>query len=184
MIYDKPINGLLCSLHFVKEEDAEFIISLRSDPDLIKFLHPIETDIEKQKDWIRQQQQKEGDYYFIVKDLNNEKVGTNALYDVNFEKSQAQGGRTICKNNPLIALESAILICDFGFYILNLDRLYVRVNVDNIKTANLHKRFGTKPFVCEFTDPLTNIKYHEYQTLKSEWPVFRKKFIDNLNKIS
>ncbi len=42
------------SLRFVNEGDAEFIIKLRTDPKLGRFIHPTSPDVELQKKWIRE----------------------------------------------------------------------------------------------------------------------------------
>ena len=55
-------------LRFVNEDDAEFIIKLRTDPKLGKFIHSTSSDIEEQKKWIRAYKKREQagtDYYFI-----------------------------------------------------------------------------------------------------------------------
>ena len=52
----------------VEEQDAAFILSLRTDPKLSRFLHPTENDEEKQRAYIRgyKEREKQGkDYYFI-----------------------------------------------------------------------------------------------------------------------
>ena len=53
----------------VEEQDAAFILSLRTDPKLSRFLHPTENDEEKQRAYIRgyKEREKQGkDYYFIL----------------------------------------------------------------------------------------------------------------------
>ena len=53
---------------FVIESDAEFILSLRTNPMLSRFLHSTDNDVEKQKIWIRNYKERERngtDYYFI-----------------------------------------------------------------------------------------------------------------------
>ena len=53
---------------FVKEDDAAFIVQLRTDPILSRFLHATDSSVEKQKEWIHSYKERESrgeDYYFI-----------------------------------------------------------------------------------------------------------------------
>ena len=53
---------------FVNESDAEFIVKLRTDPVLGKWIHSTDSDIENQKQWLREYKERERnglDYYFI-----------------------------------------------------------------------------------------------------------------------
>lgn len=55
-------------VRLVREEDAEFIVKLRTDPKLSRFLNKTDNDINKQKEWIREYKEREAeakDYYFI-----------------------------------------------------------------------------------------------------------------------
>jgi len=70
---------------FVTEEDAEFILSLRLDSRLAKFLSPTQNDIDAQRQWIRSYKERERqnkEYYFIF--VSNEiKYGVNRIYNIN-----------------------------------------------------------------------------------------------------
>lgn len=71
-------------VRFVREKDAEFILSLRTDPKLSRFIHPTENDDEKQRAYIRcyKEREKQGmDYYFIFF-LQGEPVGLARIYNV------------------------------------------------------------------------------------------------------
>jgi len=71
-------------VRLVREEDAEFILSLRTDPKLSRFIHPTENDEEKQRAYIRGYKEREmqgKDYYFIFF-LQREPVGVARIYNV------------------------------------------------------------------------------------------------------
>ena len=83
---------------FVIESDAEFILSLRINPKLSRFLHSIDNDIDEQKKWVKRYKEREAigtDYYFIY-DSNGEYVGVNRIY--NMQDDSCTGGSWIC--NP------------------------------------------------------------------------------------
>lgn len=67
-----PVNFELdrYGLHvrLVREEDAEFIVKLRTDPQLSRYLMHTDNDVNKQMAWIREYKKREAeakDYYFI-----------------------------------------------------------------------------------------------------------------------
>ena len=88
-------------LRFVNEDDAEFIIKLRTDPKLGKFIHSTSSDIEEQKKWIRAYKKREQagtDYYFIFfKD--GVPVGLNRLYWIK-EDSYTSGSWVFSPDAP------------------------------------------------------------------------------------
>lgn len=55
-------------VRLVNEDDAEFIVRLRTDEKLGKYIHSTSPDIEQQKNWIREYKKREAeglDYYFV-----------------------------------------------------------------------------------------------------------------------
>ncbi len=51
--------------------DAEFILSLRSNQHKARFLHPIDSEIEKQREWIVDYKKRESldkEYYFVIEE--------------------------------------------------------------------------------------------------------------------
>ena len=64
MIYNKTIEGKYVDLKYVTVEDATIVLELRQDPELTKDLPRLDITEEEQKEWIRKQQLREGDYYF------------------------------------------------------------------------------------------------------------------------
>lgn len=92
--------GLTCRL--VREEDAAFILQLRSDPKLSKYVHKIDNDLQGQIDWIREYKKREirgEDYYFIYFSKNGP-IGVNRIY--NITETSSTSGSWICKKDSLI----------------------------------------------------------------------------------
>lgn len=102
---------------FVNEEDSEFIVQLRSDPELGKYLSKTEHNVEKQKEWIRAYKQRENegiDYYFVVY-YKSEKCGLIRLYDIT-EKTFTPGSWIFKKNAPPgVSLLADIIIVTLAF---------------------------------------------------------------------
>ena len=140
MYYPTIIEGDFVKLRSVVPEDAEFILSLRLNPGLNKYLNKVSNKISAQKNWINNQIETEGDYYFMILNTNENKIGTISLYNV--EKGQGEFGRWISTGNAVETTESVILIHYFGFEKLGLQLIYSKTVQENIKVLNFHKNFG------------------------------------------
>ena len=51
-------EGKYILLRSVKEEDAEFILKLRTDDKMNNFVHKVDNDVKKEKSWIRNQHER------------------------------------------------------------------------------------------------------------------------------
>ena len=78
--------GLFARL--VEEGDAEFIIKLRTDPKLSRFLHKTDPDIDGQVRWIREykKREEEGTEYYFIFYKNEKAIGLYRLYQIDDEK--------------------------------------------------------------------------------------------------
>ncbi len=141
MIYEKEIAGKFVTLRAVKESDAKFIIELRNEPQNNRFIHQTSTDIDNQIKWIFNQNTKPGDYYFLVSNSKGP-VGCISLYNINTEEKTAELGRWVSDGNAFENLESALILHDFGFDLLELKTIYTCTVKDNAKVVNFWKRFG------------------------------------------
>lgn len=75
-------------VRLVNVYDAEFIVSLRSDPERTKFMVTLSEDLENQRQWIREYKKREeegSDYYLIYSDHDGSTIGVNRISKINFE---------------------------------------------------------------------------------------------------
>lgn len=96
--------GLTCRL--VREEDAPFILKLRTDKKLSRFVHAVDDSLENQIEWIRNYKKREEkgmDYYFIYFSKGRP-IGVNRIYNITPEGST--GGSWIC--DPDATVEESI----------------------------------------------------------------------------
>lgn len=94
-------------VRLVEESDAEFIVSLRTDPRLSKHIHATSPDVEQQKQWIRNYKLREAqglDYYFLFS-INGQPQGLARIYDIT-EDTFTQGSWIF---SPDAALGAAVL---------------------------------------------------------------------------
>jgi len=135
------------SLRYATIEDAAFILSLRKDKNLNKFLSPVDSGITKQIEWLaeyKEREKKRIEYYFIVESIDGDALGTVRLYDFK-DDSFCWGSWIIIQNAPrFTALESALLVYEFAFYQLDFKKSHFDVRKENTKVVEFHKRFGAK----------------------------------------
>ncbi len=143
MIYDGKVEGKYVSLRPVTVNDAEFVIQLRTAPEKCRFIHETSSDIDKQIEWIKKQNLRENDYYFVSTNRVGP-IGLSSVYNIDVGKSTGEFGRWISAGNPLETVETAILSLDFGFDIMNLNMIYMLTVFDNAKTRGFWKHFGVK----------------------------------------
>lgn len=132
------------SARFVEESDAEFILSLRTDTYLTRFIHSTDNNLEKQKDWIRKykEREKEGREYYFIYSKDGEPMGLSRAYNI-FEY-YCTAGSWLCKpnNDPKASLATYLLMHDVIFQDMGLDLTIFDVRRDNKKVWKLHESFG------------------------------------------
>jgi len=129
---------------FVNETDAQFILSLRLDDKLSRFLSPTQNDITVQTAWIREYKKRElvgTEFYFITVDEAGERYGVNRLY--NFDNDSFEVGSWLFKNGSpsSFSILSDLATRDYGFYTLGFKFCRFEVKKNNIAVLNYHKKF-------------------------------------------
>lgn len=140
MVYDSELKGKNISLVPVETSDADFIVKIRNDVDKCRYLHKVSSAAEAQARWIEEQRSREGDYYFLIKDLNGKKIGTIGLS--NIADGCGETSRFVSYGSPLENVEANLLITDFAFDTVGLKRIRGYVCAQNKKVISLQKRFG------------------------------------------
>ena len=145
---DFTIDKYGLKVRFVEEQDAEFIIKLRTDPILSRFLHATDSDVEKQKEWIRGYKERERrgeDYYFIFFKDNNP-VGLNRIYSIH-ETTFTTGSWLFSPDSPIeCSVAASIMIRELAFEQMGfeLEDGYDGVHVDNKQVYKFNKMIGLK----------------------------------------
>jgi RimJ/RimL family protein N-acetyltransferase len=136
------VEGKTINLREIEEDDAEFVVRLRTDADLSRHLSPIEDNIEEQKAYIRGYKEKENEWYMVIESKDGERYGLGRIYDVT-EESFVPGSWIIKKDAPRhTGIESIVTLYEYTFVKLGLKRADIRVRIDNTKIIAFHERFG------------------------------------------
>lgn len=99
-------------VRLVREGDAEFIVRLRTDVRLGRYIHATANDVEKQREWIKEYQKREAagkEYYFIFETSAGNPLGVYRLYEIT-EESFTSGSWIFLPNAPLGASMVAFII--------------------------------------------------------------------------
>ena len=139
----KPyVRGKSIFLREVVENDAEFILQLRTDPLKGKHLSPTSADLNSQKEFILSYKKSMEDFYFLICDWDWKQLGTVRIYDIK-EDSFCWGSWIITKDAPKnAAVESALLLYDFAFFSLHYQSSHFDVRKSNDRVVRFHERFG------------------------------------------
>lgn len=136
--------GIQCRMATV--EDSKFIVSLRTNKKLSRYLHHTDDDVEKQKEWMLkyEERHKQGlDYYFVYS-YNDEPFSVNRIY--NITDNSATGGSWLCVPGtlPEISMASLILMRDILFEDLGKNYDLFDVQEGNKQVRKLHLMLGAK----------------------------------------
>lgn len=142
------LNRYGLNVRLVNLDDAEFIVSLRTDEKLGKFLHSTSSDVKKQIDWIklyleREQEQKE--FYFIYNIVDSEiekPIGVNRIYNIKSD-SFVVGSWIFSKDAPLgTAILGDIISREIGFEYLSVTKCFFDVRKNNHSVLKYHQSYS------------------------------------------
>lgn len=173
---DFTISKYGISARLVREEDSDFIVRLRTNEALSRYLHSIDDNVEKQREWIRnyKKREEEGkDYYFLYY-CGERNLGVGRIY--NIDGGKAMGGSWICDPSNLMehTIATMLLGRDIFFDELYFPQEVFQVSKGNNKVLKLHLRMGAK-IVVERED--------EYELIltKENYLIGKNKIIHLLN---
>jgi RimJ/RimL family protein N-acetyltransferase len=169
-------------------DDAPFIVGLRTDPLLNRFVHETSPRIEDQVVWLERYFERPGDYYFIVEDARSgEARGTIGLYEIADDASEALFGRWIIRRSSVAALESAWLIYEAGFSLLEVGSVYTLALAQNLPVVSFHDSFGASRIGVvggRFTvrgEPHSAV---EHRITAAEWPAIRDRHYSTITRVA
>lgn len=143
MKHELTLEGYAFKIRPVDERDAAFIIGLRTDPELGRFLHETSESLEEQIEWMRQYFRRRGDYYFVLERVGNGvKEGVIALYNHEELEESAECGRWVLRRGSLAAAECMLLAYRMAFNELKVSIVVCRTVSDNASVVSFHDSCG------------------------------------------
>lgn len=144
MVYNGILIGNTVRLRAIEEQDAEISYKMRTDIEKSKYIHQDIGTIENQRDYIKRQRQKQGDYYFVVEDLRGNPIGLKALYGLDIDRKEIESGRFIGFGSQIQNIEALKLGFDFAFDFLKVDQITMSALEGNTWMLCIQKRFGAE----------------------------------------
>jgi len=134
------------SLRLVIENDAEFIVELRTNPLLSRYLNPISTDVLEQKEWIRRYKSKEkiGEEYYFIFSKNEVNIGLERLYNIS-DGTFTHGSLIFSPDAPFgSSILADIITREIGFEYLEIPLNLFDVKKGNVKVLTYHKTYDAE----------------------------------------
>ncbi len=135
-------------VRFVNENDADFILSLRSNPNRTKYMITLDDDIESQRRWIQEykKREKEGfDYYFIYSNVENKPIGLNRISQINYIEKTAKASSWITVEGLIYeTFKISTIHSEIAFNLLDLNTLRFEVHKNNKGLIKAYKNLDHK----------------------------------------
>ena len=149
------INRFGMFARFVEEEDAQFIIKLRTN-EHARYMNDVSSDLEEQIAWIKhyKEREKKGEDYYFIFFKDDIPIGLNRIYDMH-EGVFSTGSWTFAQDAPFGTAFLAQVVCrDIAFYDLGLEREEVAtgVHVENVNVTRYNLMVGMKEIGRVMTD--------------------------------
>lgn len=168
--YGKNIN-----IREVELSDAEFILELRCNEELGKYINKTENNLDKQIQYLENYKKKNEngntEYYFVIENKQGERLGVCRFYDLQpEEKSICPGSWIIKRDAPAsTAIECVLNTYEITFYGLGIERFHLDVRKDNVKVNRFHRSYG-----CKLIDE-NDLDYF-YYFYKEQFPAMKQKY--------
>lgn len=143
MRHEISLDGPAFRIRPVCDSDAEFILRLRTNPILNRFLHSTSNIIDDQLGWLAAYYVRPDDYYFVIERRSSGRPeGVIAIYGIEKQEKCGEWGRWILLPHSLAAIESAMLIYRCAFEVLGLHFVYCRTVAANRSVVSFHDSCG------------------------------------------
>lgn len=135
------IKGKTLIFRNANENDAEFILSLRTDERKSRYLSVTSNDIAAQRIWLEKYKNSTSEAYFII-EYDSDPIGTVRLYDPQ-QDSFCWGSWILKDSRPhQAAMESALIVYTYAIEILGFRASHFDVRKENERVWQFHERFG------------------------------------------
>lgn len=138
------IKGKHIDLRPVSINDAEFILSLRLNPELNQYLSPVENNLKNQQDWIKKSINNPLEWYFVIQNKKAERVGAIRIYNIQENTFCWGSWIVIPEARSYASLESIVLLYQYAFFELGFERTHFDVRKKNQTAIAFYLRFGAK----------------------------------------
>lgn len=145
------INGDIVTLKLVTIKDAKFILKLRQNESLNKYISLTSIKLDEQKIWIKnylKRQDEKKEFYFIIQNKKDKSCGTVRIYEIDEIKKECVWGSFILDNTRPdgASYEVIKLSLDFAFKVLKMKKILLDVHRENNKAIHIYEKSGFKKY--------------------------------------
>ena len=160
-------------VRFVNADDAEFIVRLRTDEKLGRFIHATDDDTDKQKEWIRAYKARESkgtDYYFMFEKPVGVRLGVCRIYDIH-DHDFTIGSWVFSPDAPMgAAILGDIITREIAFELFPDSTLLFDVKRENLN-VNRYQAFYKPELISEDDDT------YYYRCFRSNFEKYKQRFL-------
>ncbi len=176
------IKGRQITLRGFELKDVDTILAHFNDLELRQFLGaPIPVSKDEEEQWIRrtwETRQKGTEYTFGIEENNKGLlIGSCSLLDVHSINRLAELGIAIWNKSYWdkgIGSEAIQLICSYGFYLINLHSIFLRVHDFNKRAIRVYEKLGFQHVARKRETVFIDGKYHDVLVMDILEDEFRK----------
>lgn len=131
-------------VRLVEEDDTPFILSLRTNKWLTRYIHQTEDDEQKQRQWIRNYKlrEKSGKEYYFIYSFNGVPFGMTRIYDIHDGVGTSGSWLCVPGTDTNHVISTAVINRDIMFEILGLTADLFDVRKGNKKVQRFHTMMG------------------------------------------
>ena len=130
-------------VRLVSEDDAEFIVRLRTDDKLARYVHVVDKDVWKQRRWIRDYKKREhgGEEYYFIFEVAGVSYGVDRIYNIK-DRDFTTGSWVFSSSSPIgLAALAGIITKEIAYEFLELENDYAEVCKNNKTVLRYNKQF-------------------------------------------
>ena len=131
-------------VRLVCEEDAEFIVKLRTNEKLARYIHSVDDNVSKQVEWIKEYKKREAkglDYYFIFY-KDGQPIVLNRLYDIDWIHLTYTSGSwvSVPGTDYEAVMTCSVIVLEIAFDVLGLLVDIYDVRKENSQVLHFHRK--------------------------------------------
>jgi len=160
------VKGPNLTLRLIEPNDAALFLACAPNPLYNQNLSAVRGTVDDQRRWIEAYKDREAErseFYYVIERKDGTPCGVVRLYDID-ANSFTWGSWILDANKPpKAALESAVLIYQIAFDLLDLESARFDVRGENGTTLKFHRRFGATETHQTQTDVFFTYPHSQYQ---------------------
>lgn len=167
----QEVRGKTLSFRDAAEEDAPFILSLRTDKEKSRYLSATPPDLDEQRLWLQEYTKARGQAYFII-EYQQVPIGTVRLYDAR-NSSFCWGSWILVDDAPVqAAIESALMVYAYAIDFLGFTAAHFDVRKANQSVWQFHERFGAQRIAETDLDYFYTLEFEAIQLSRKRYSKF------------